>query len=126
MGNATQITGTVVVDSGGISEIIKYNKNDEVEWLKTIKTEEYAGVQSINITNDGGYIIGGCVIGTNTKVEIEDYKMVSTKDGDGIALKLKNNGKVEKIWKLENGKKINTVIQMEDGQYKREEHLIIK
>ena len=72
-------------------KIFKFNKNGEVIWRKELGKS----ITNVNITTDGGFILGGSFSGT---LELDDIKLESnnSRDTDGMIIKFDKNDKA--VW----------------------------
>jgi len=102
--------------------IIKYNAEGEAEWGKTIGGTSDDAINSLEKTEDGGYIVGGYFKSSSINLEngvILDNKSSSTTYADGMIVKYSANGNVE--WGKRIGGNqddiINKVVATSDGGY---------
>ena len=81
--------GRTISDSKG--KIFKFNKNGEVTWRKELGES----ITNVNITTDGGFILGGSFSGT---LELDDIKLESnnSRNTDGMIIKFDKNDKA--VW----------------------------
>ena len=72
--------------------VIKYDKNREVEWAKSIggTTSDY--IYSVAETTDGCYIVGGSF--SSDEIQVGNYILRNEDDTDGIIIKYNKNGEV--------------------------------
>lgn len=99
--------------------VIKYNKNNEIEWNRHFGGIYSEGINSVDTMTDGGYIIGG-YFGSN-KIEIGNGEVLGNKTinsgNDGMIIKYNSLGEYE--WYKEIGtvysEEINTVFGTKDG-----------
>ena len=84
---------TLTNTGGSDRMLIKYNNNGEVEWAISIGGMSNDYVNSISVTNDGGFAVGGYFSGT---VTIGGYELTSNGNSDGLIIKYDANGNV--IW----------------------------
>ena len=78
--------------------LIKYNRNGEVEWATNIKgigESSFSSIDSIAITNEGGYIVGGEF--SADAVQVGNYKLTKSENcnTNGIIIKYDSSGEVE-------------------------------
>jgi len=87
--------------------ILKLNSKGEVQWQKTFGGESFDGVNSIQQTTDGGYIVAG---GTNS---------FGTGETDVYILKLNSKGEVQwqKTFGGEGSDWVNSIQQTTEGGY---------
>ena len=92
-------TGTITVGENTLTGtgaqngmVIKYNKDGEVEWARTIGASSLNNIFSIAGTSDGGYVVGGYFWGTIT---VGNYTLTSAGGNDGMVIKYSSSGEVE-------------------------------
>ena len=92
-------------------DLIVYNQEGEEE--STVKISPT--INSINITQDGGFILGGYY---SNKEKLEGYEFESKDKYSGIIIKYNENGKIDWATSIEgeDNVKINRVCETEDGK----------
>ena len=94
--------------------ILKYNKDQELEWYKHIKGQTNS-MYSVTETTDGGILVGGEF---NGSIVLENTEtVVSVKDTDGIVLKYTKDGEFE-YYRKEQGAgydTIRSIVETKDG-----------
>ena len=96
--------------------VIKYSENGEAMWAKVIEGTSADYINSVAITNDGGYIVGGYF--TSSSIDLGDDIILTNKGSeDGMIIKYNQNGKVE--WAQTIGETaddtIETIVGTSDG-----------
>ncbi len=103
--NSGDFVGQLQGRSDGV--VIKYSAQNELEWQKVIGNSFFDGINSVDETLDGGYILGG---GSSS---------APNGDGDAWVVKLDRNGNV--AWQKTFGGSgidfIESIIQTNDGGY---------
>ncbi len=110
----------VVLNSNGSSDgmLIKYSKEDEVEWAKVIG----GAIKSVTGTSDGGYLVGGCFSGSTLDLGngiVLNNKSSYTSYSDVMLIKYSKEGEVEwaKVIGGTNNDEVTSVIETTDGGY---------
>lgn len=104
--------GYSISDSKG--KIFKFNKNGEIIWRKELGKS----ITNVNITTDGGFILGGSFSGT---LELDDIRLESnnSRDTDGMIIKFDKNDKA--VWgttlSYNTTTYIDVVKQTDNGNY---------
>ena len=95
--------------------IIKYNKNGEVEWARSIGEIDNDEIISITETSDGGIVVGGYFESYELIVGNEHLMNFGSKDG--VIIKYDKDGEVEWARKIgdHDDESINTVLATNDG-----------
>ena len=93
--------------------IVKYDKEGEVEWARSIGGSIDDRINSVSGTSDGGYIVGGYFYNSIT---VGDYTLTNAGNQDGMVIKYSADGEVE--WAKSVGgsslDKINSVTELND------------
>ncbi len=114
--DSIQVGNETLTNNGGYDGlIIKYSSTGEVEWAKNIGGSSSDYINSVAITNDGDYIVGGHF---NGNLEIENEELAAT-EADGFLIKLFGDGEIEWIRQIKGGKdeEVNSVVQLDNGEY---------
>ena len=103
--------------------IIKYNKDNEIEWATSIGGNRKEYIKSIKNTQDGGYIIGG--YSGSSRLTLQNYTLTCNgssgmlENPDGVIIKYNSEGNVE--WARSIGGNGNDYIysieELNDGSY---------
>ena len=101
-------------DSDGI--IIKYSRNGEVEWARSVGGDDSEQITSVTATSDGGAIVGGHF--WSESIQVGDYNLNNNGDYDGMIIKYSNEGEVEWARRIggENDDEITSVAETSDGK----------
>ena len=97
--------------------VIKYDKDDNIEWYTQLQGERSDHITSIIETRDGGYVIGGYF--RSDYLQIGEYSLYNYEREDAFIAKLNSLGKVEwaeKIGGFED-EEINSITETTDGGY---------
>ena len=101
-------------DSDGM--IIKYSREGEVEWTRSIGGDRDDEITSVASTSDGGYIVGGYF---ERSIQVGDYTLTGNGWEDVMIIKYNREGAVE--WARSVGGRssdyINSVASTSDGGY---------
>ena len=76
--------------------IIKYSREEEVEWATSIGGSNFDYINSIAETSDGGYIVGGYF--DSSSIQVGEYTLTNNEGGyynDGMIIKYSREGEVE-------------------------------
>ena len=98
--------------------IIKYDKNNKVEWIDSIGNYNDDEIETVSITNDGGYIVGGYF--ESSKINIGDYELVNSNiKAAGMIIKYNKEGEVEwaKCIDGDLNEDVEKVIETSSGDY---------
>ena len=105
-------------DGSWDSFLVKYDRNNEVEWASSFGGTYDEYLQSIAVTEDGGYIVGGHFYSTN--MQVGDYTL--TRNGssyDAFLVKYDSNNEVE--WASSFGgndfEHLQSIAVTEEGDY---------
>ena len=97
--------------------IVKYNRNNEVEWASSFGETSNEYLESIAVTEDGGYIVGGFF--QSPTMQIGDYTLTNKGVTDAYLVKYDRNNEVE--WASSFGGDSNdyltSIEETEDGGY---------
>ncbi len=99
--------------------LIKYNSIGEVEWATSIGGKEIDSINSVELTSDGGYIVGGSF--ESSSIHLGKYTLTNRKSGnsDGMLIKYSSDGEIE--WAKGIGgtsnEYIQSVVQLKDGTF---------
>ena len=98
--------------------IIKYNSNGDVEWAQGIGGTDDEEINSVAVTSDGGYIVGGYFESSNIDLG-NGVSLISKGSSDGMIIKYNSNGDVEWAQGIggTNNEEINSVAVTSDGDY---------
>ena len=102
--------------------VIKYNEKGKCEWAKNVSGDGKDIINTVKITNDGGYIIGGQFSSNSIELDNNNIRNSSTyspRKSNGLLIKYKENGDVELVQAV-NGKNENCIIaidQLTNGKY---------
>ena len=112
--NGINLTNTG--DADGM--IVKYNFNGEAEWAKIIEGAKAEKINSVSVTKDGGYIVGGSF--ESESIDLGNgVNLTNTGKADGMIAKYNVAGNVE--WAQVVGgtsyECINTIVETSDGGY---------
>ena len=95
--------------------VIKYNSDGEVEWAYLIGGTDEEYINSVSVTNDGGYIVGG-YFSSNT-IQVGDKILANKGTTTGLIIKYNGDGEIE--WATNVGESgnvyINSVAVASDG-----------
>ena len=111
--------GDYTLSNNGDSDafLVKYNRNNEVEWASSLGGTSYDEIYSIAVTEDGGYIVGGRFY--ITSMQVGDYTLTNKGSYDAYLVKYGRNNEVE--WASSFGgtadDNIYSVESTEDGGY---------
>ena len=104
--------------------LIKFDSSGEVEWAKSIESDEHCEFSAVASTNDGGYLVGGYFSGTSIQVGGNvfgegGYTLNNKGGNDALLVKYDSRGEVEwaKSFGRNSSEHINSVIVTEDGDY---------
>ena len=96
--------------------IIKLNIDGEVEWAKSVGGNSYDYLESLTLTKDGGFIVGGYFDSDNINLE-NNLTISNNGRTDGIIIKYNNVGEIE--WAKSMGgtdsDRIKSVLATTDG-----------
>ena len=114
--NSIQVGEYTLTNSGyRDGMIIKYNREGEVEWARSVGGSSNEYIDSVASTNDGGIIAGG--IFESEKIQVGEYTLENQGSRDGMIIKYSREGKVE--WARSVGGSssdyINSVAETSDG-----------
>ena len=113
LGNGVNLTNKGDYDG----MVIKYDAEGEVEWAKGIGGISSDSINSVAVTRDGGYIVGG--IFTNSIDLGNGISLASKSSEDGMLIKYSSKGEVE--WAKGIGGNgwdyIDSVVKCSDGGY---------
>ena len=86
---------TLTNSSSDDGMIIKYNREGEVEWARSVGGNSADLITSVATTNDEGYIAGGCF--RSSSIQVGDYTLTNSRSGryDGMIIKYSSKGDVE-------------------------------
>ena len=97
--------------------LVKYNRNNEVEWASSFGGTSTEYLESIAATEDGGYIVGGYF--TSSSMQVGDYTLTRNGGSDAYLVKYGRNNEVE--WASSFGgsafDEIYSIAETEDGGY---------
>ena len=95
--------------------VIKYNINNEVEWVDNISGNSNNYITSVTQTEEGDYIVGGYF--GSTSIKIGEYILENSGAYDGILIKYNNEGKVKWATSISGNRSeyIESVEPTEDG-----------
>ena len=114
--------GVILVTQGAYNSsdgmIIKYNASGETEWAKAISGTERNSINSVIVTNDGGYLAVGEFL--SNKIDLGNGVSLTNNGGlDGMIIKYNANGETE--WAHEIGDTraecIKSATEISDGGY---------
>ena len=96
--------------------IIKYSREGEVEWTRSIGGSRSDYINSVASTSDGGYIVGGYF---ESSIQVGDYTLTSNGFSDGMIIKYDGKGAVEWARSVRGSSSnyINSVAETSDGGY---------
>ena len=116
-GNIT--LGQYVFESRGRYDscIVKYDKNNEIEWANSFGGNDYDYIQLIVELKDGGYVVSGIFESDN--IQIGDYKLQNQGDRDSYIIKFSNEGEIEFVSLLGGNldDEISSITATNDGGY---------
>ena len=95
--------------------VVKYNVNNEVEWVDNISGNSNNYITSVTQTEEGDYVVGGYF--TSTSIKIGEYILENSGANDGILIKYNNEGKVKWATSISGNRSeyIESVEPTEDG-----------
>ena len=97
--------------------LVKYGRNNEVEWASSFGGTSADSIESIAVTEDGGYIVGGNF--ESPSMQVGDYTL--TRKGGTDAFLIKYNGNNEVEWANSFGgtysEHLTSIEETEDGGY---------
>ena len=99
--------------------LVKYNRNNEVEWASSFGGTGGESIYSIAVTEDGGYIVGGYF--NSSRMQVGDYTLTNSNGSyyDAYLVKYGRNNEVE--WASSFGgtsdDEITSIAKTEDGGY---------
>ena len=77
--------------------LVKYNVNGEVEWASSFGGNDYEYLQSIAVTEDGGYIVVGYFY--SSSMQVGNYRLTRNGSGyDAFLVKYNRNNEVEWVF----------------------------
>ena len=101
--------------------VIKYNANNEVEWVTSVGGNDIEKITSVAETSDGDFVVVGNFWGS---IQLGEYILVnkstySFMDSDGFIIKYNKNGEVKWADSIEGSDtdRINSVSKTSDGGY---------
>ena len=116
VGDYTLINKSNIPNSYRDAFLIKYNNNDEIEWVKSFGETGSDEITAVSATGDGGYLVGGS-FGSN--MTIEGFSLTKTGGSDAFLVKYDNNNEVE--WAKAIGgngyETIGDILETKDGSY---------
>ena len=98
--------------------IIRYTNNGDVKWATSIgEGASNDRINSIAVTDDGGYIVGGYF--ESASIKVGDITLTNTGNSDGMIIKYGSNNRVE--WAItvkgSEAEQVNSVAVCKDGGY---------
>ena len=84
---------TFIQNGGSDAFLIKYDRNNEVEWASSLGGPNFENIQSIVVTEDGGYIVGGKF--ESPSMQVGDYTLTRKGATDAFLIKYNGNNEVE-------------------------------
>ena len=97
--------------------LVKYGRNNEVEWASSFGGTDGDYLLSIAETEDGGYIVGGYFY--SSSMQVGDYTLTNKGNADTFLVKYDRNNEVE--WASSFGgsafDEIYSIAETEDGGY---------
>ena len=73
--------------------LIKYSREGNVEWVRSVGGSALDEITSVTSTNDGGYIAGGYFF--SSSIQVGEYTLENSGNADGMIIKYDADGKVE-------------------------------
>ena len=97
--------------------IIKYSREGEVEWARSVGGSGHEEINSVAKTSDGGVIAGG-FFGSD-EIQVGDSTLTNKRNSDGMIIKYSSTGEVEWARSIggSNTDRINSVAETSDGGY---------
>ena len=101
--------------------VIKYGAEGEVKWATSIGGFGYDYINSVAVTEDGGYVVGGSFEGSS--ITVGNYTITNNSVysyySDGMVIKYNSEGEVERITSIggSSSEYINSVVATSDGGY---------
>ena len=108
----------VTLSNNGLSDVmlIKYSAKGKVEWAKVIGGNRYESIDSVQLTIDGGFIVGGYF--SSDSIDLGNAIMIkheTSSSNNGMLIKYNVEGEAE--WAKAIGDDVNSVKQTTDGGY---------
>lgn len=105
--------------------LIKYDEKGTMQWTKVINEDKYNYINSVVITQDGGYLVGGSIYCSGSDATIDFGNGVSINNTEhingyiGIILKYNSDREAQWVKALKGSGKefIDTVLETQDGGY---------
>ncbi len=97
--------------------LIKYSREGEVEWTRSVGGSDYDQIVSVAPTNDEGIIVGGYF--ESDEIQVGDYTLTNSGKEDGMLIKYSREGDVEWARSVggSNSEDIQSVVATSDGGY---------
>ena len=97
--------------------LIKYSREGEVEWARSVGGSSDDRITSVATTRDGGVIAGGYF--QSRSIEVGDYTLMNSQGGnsDGMIIKYSSSGEVERARSVGGSRtdQITSVAETSDG-----------